>query len=127
MSKFVKIIIIETLIIIAIGIFPYVMWGQDHSNEILLAFALSLLNGFVGYAIVINSITLNNTLFYRNIFGGILVRICFLIGVTMYLIRINAVSEIPFFILLMTFYVIHQWTEISSWLKILPLRKAVEN
>ena len=51
----------------------------------------------------------------------------FLIGVTIYLFNINAVAEIPFFILFLIFYVIHQWTEISSWLKILPLRKVVED
>ncbi len=127
MKPFVKKIVIETIILIAIGIFPYLMWGQGFGKEILLAFALSLLNGFVGYVIVLKSIQLSNAEFYKNVFGGMLVRMVFLIGATLYLFSIHAVAETPFFVFLMIFYVIHQWTEITSWLKLLPSRKAVEN
>ncbi|MBC8214848.1 MAG: hypothetical protein ISR90_00570 [Candidatus Marinimicrobia bacterium] len=123
MKSFVKVIIIETLIIILVGVFPFLSWGRNYVIELTLAFGLSLFNAFVGYFIVIKSISLENNLFYRNVYGGMLVRMVFMLGFALYMILNGFVQTVPFFLSLMIFYVIHQWTEISSWMKILPSRK----
>ena len=57
------------------------------------------------------------------VFGGMLARMAFMLGFMLYMITNEYVSTIPFFLSTMVFYTIHQWTEISSWLKVLPGRK----
>ncbi len=124
MLEFSKKIIIQTIIIFVVGIFPYLSWGGGIEKEIIIAFALSLLNCFVGYFIVLKSVHLNNAQFNKNVYGTMLIRLIFIVGATLYLINSGIVKMVPFFILLMVFYIVHQWTEITSWLKLLPSRKA---
>jgi hypothetical protein len=123
MIDFSKKIGLQTLILIIIGIFPYLSWGKGIEKELLLAFGLSLVNIYVGYFIVLKSYHLNNASFYKNVYGGMLVRMVFVISATLYLINFGHVKMIPFFMSLVIFYLIHQWTEITSLLKILPSRK----
>lgn len=127
MKSFVKVILIETLIIILVGVFPFLSWGRGYILELSLAFGLSLFNVFFGYFIVIKSISFKSNLFYRNVYVGMIVRMAFVLGCAIYMISNGFVETIPFFLSLMIFYVIHQWTEISCWMKILPSRKVTSS
>ena len=64
-----------------------------------------------------------NSIFYKNIYGGMLLRMIFILGFSLYVTQNGFLQTIPFILSLMIFYIIHQWTEISIWLKVLPSRK----
>tara|TARA_B100001123_G_C14424305_1_gene675991 strand:- start:68 stop:451 length:384 start_codon:yes stop_codon:yes gene_type:complete len=125
--SFFKKLTIETLIIIVVGIFPFLSWGSEYWFEFLCAFSVSLLNAVVGYCLALYAISKTNSDFYRIVYGGMLVRMAFVLGFTIYMITQNFVEMIPFFLSLMIFYVIHQWTEIFGWLKELPTHKVQTN
>lgn len=91
--------------------------------EFLLAFLLSSINAFTGYFLVMRSAEMINKDFTINVYGGMLVRLIFIIGATLYLNYYELVAMVPFFISLMIFYVIHQWMEITIWMKELPKYK----
>jgi len=125
--SFLKKLTLVTLIILAVGIFPFLTWGSEYWFEFLCAFSISLLNAVVGYYLAVYAISKKNADFYKIVYGGMLVRMAFVLGFTIYMITANFVEMIPFFLSLMVFYVIHQWTEISGWLKELPTHKVQVN
>jgi hypothetical protein len=127
MIGFLKTLGIETVIILAVGFFPLLSWGREYWFEFTSAYSASLLNAIVGYYLAINSISKGDNDFYKIIYGGMLARMAFVLGFMIYMISNEFVSEIPFFLSMMVFYTIHQWTEISGWLKELPSRKVPTN
>ena len=120
MSSFIKNILFSTSLIIIIGFFPFISWGTDYWYEIICAFSISLINAIVGYYLVLTSIDKSNPEFYKNVYGGMLVRMAVVFGFSIYMIKSKSVLATPYMLFLMTFYVVHQWTEISGWLKELP-------
>ncbi len=120
---FVKNWSLSTGVIIAVSIFPILIWGTEFMMEFLLAFLLSSINAFTGYFLVMRSAEMINKDFTINVYGGMLVRLIFIIGATLYLNYYELVAMVPFFISLMIFYVIHQWMEITIWMKELPKYK----
>ena len=127
MKYFFKILAIETIVIIMIGLFPLLTWGKAYWFEFTCAYSISLINAIVGYFLVISSFSDTHSEFYKKVYGGMLVRMVFILGFTIYMISFEYVQSIPFFLSLMVFYTIHQWTEISGWLKELPIRKVQTN
>ena len=117
MIKFSRFILIQTVIIFFLGIFPILYWGNLYFKEISAAFLLSLGNVFLGYFLVINSFTKRTSEFYKVVYGGMLFRMFFLFSFSIFMINNNYLSSIPFMMFLIFFYVIHQWTEISFRLK----------
>ena len=113
--------------ILVIGFFPFLAWGQNYWFEFACAFGISLINAIVGYYLVVSSFSESNSEFYKKVYGGMLVRMAFVLGFAIYMITFEYVQSIPFFLSLMVFYTIHQWTEISGWLKELPQRKVQSN
>ena len=127
MVLFFKKIFFSTLIIGSIGIFPFLSWGKGLWFELLCAFSISLINAIVGYYLVLISINKNNAEFYKFVYGGMLIRMAVVFGFSIYMISNEFVMTIPYMLFLMLFYVIHQWTEISGWLKEIPMRKVQIN
>ena len=127
MKRFLNTLIIETVIILLILFFPFLSWGQEYWFEFTCAYSISLINAIVGYFLVISSFSDTHSEFYKKVYGGMLVRMVFILGFTIYMISFEYVQSIPFFLSLMVFYTIHQWTEISGWLKELPIRKVQTN
>ena len=119
--------IIQTIIIIMIGFFPFLSFGNIYWFEITCAFSISILNAFIGYYLASSSFSKSNVHFYKMVFGGMFIRMAFVMGFMLYMISNNYVSTIPFFLSMMVFYTIHQWAEISGWLKEIPQRKVNEN
>ena len=122
MFLFFKKILISTVILILIGVFPFLSWGVDFWFELLIAFSISLLNAIIGYYLVLISINKNNVDFFKIVYGGMFIRMIFVFGFSIYLILNQFVSTVPYMLFLMLFYVIHQWTEIAGWLRELPMR-----
>ena len=120
MFKFLKKILLSTMIIILLGFFPVLLWGQEVWFEILVSFFISLLNAIVGYYLVLNSIHKSEVEFYKNIYGGMLIRMALVFGSSIYLIKFNFVLMTPYMLFLLFFYIFHQWIEISSWLNEFP-------
>ena len=120
MSSFIKNIFLSTSLIIIIGLFPFMSWGKDYWYEIICAFSISLINAIVGYYLVLISIDKSNHEFYKNVYGGMLIRMVVVFGFSIYMIKSNSVLATPYMLFLITFYVVHQWTEILGWLKELP-------
>jgi len=110
-----------------IGFFPFLSWGKMYWFEIACAFLISIVNAIIGYYLASSSFSKSNTDFYKLVFGGMLIRMAFVLGFMIYMISNEFVSTIPFFISTMIFYTIHQWTEISGWLKEIPQRKVNAN
>ena len=84
-------------------------------------------NAIIGYYLAISSFSKSDTDFYKMVYGGMLARMAFVLGFMIYMISNEFVSTIPFFLSMMVFYTIHQWTEISGWLKEIPQRKVNAN
>ena len=124
MIKFSKFILIQTIVIFLISL-PLLSWGELYFKEIGSAFLLSLSNVFLGYYLVIQSFSKSTADFYKMVYGGMLFRMIFLVSFSLLMINYDYLSAIPFMLSLIIFYVIHQWTEISFWLKDLK-DKAVE-
>ena len=114
---------LSTAIIILVGLFPFLSWGSEYWFEFSCAFFSSIFNSFIGYYLVISSIHESNSKFYTMVYGGMLVRMSFLLGFALYMILNSYVDAVPFFLSLMIFYLIHQWIEIYGWLQEIPLRK----
>ena len=127
MSLFFKKLLFSTMIMITVGIFPILSWGMDYLLELFCAFFISLANAIVGYYLVLTSIDKNNAEFYKFVYGGMLIRMAFIFGFSIFMILSEYVLATPYMLFLMLFYVIHQWTEISGWLKELPMRKVKLN
>tara|TARA_B100000959_G_C14412983_1_gene391245 strand:+ start:40 stop:426 length:387 start_codon:yes stop_codon:yes gene_type:complete len=127
MFDFFKKIFFISMIMIIVGIFPFLSWGKGYWFEILCAFSISLINAIVGYYLVLNSINKPNVEFYKFVYGGMLVRMAVVFGFSIFIILNGFVLKTPYMLFLISFYVIHQWTEISGWLKELPGRKVQLN
>tara|TARA_B100000686_G_C16624563_1_gene881108 strand:- start:516 stop:902 length:387 start_codon:yes stop_codon:yes gene_type:complete len=127
MFEFLKKIFFINMIMIIVGIFPFLSWGKGYWVEILCAFSISLINAIVGYYLVLNSINKPNAEFYKFVYGGMLVRMAVVFGFSIFMILNGFVLKTPYMLFLISFYVIHQWTEISGWLKDLPGRKVQLN
>ena len=81
----------------------------------------------VGYYLVIISINKPDPEFYKLVYGGMLARVAVVFGFSIFMISQNHVAMVPFMLFLMLFYTMHQWVEISGWLKELPTRKVQLN
>ncbi len=121
---FVKNIFLSTLITALIGFFPFITWASDYWLELIYGHTISLINAFVGYYLVLISIKKPDPEFYRNVYGGMLVRMVILFGLSIYIINSGYVLAAPYMLFLLLFYVIHQWVEISGWLKSIPIKRA---
>ena len=117
MIKFSKFILIQSVIIFLIALFPILSWGDLYFKEISLAFLLSVSNVFVGYYLVENSFSKSTSDFYKMVYGGMLFRLFFMVSFSVFMINNSYLSAVPFMMSLVIFYVIHQWTEISFWIK----------
>ena len=117
MVKFSKFILIQSVIIFFIGLFPVLSWGELYLKEISIAFFLSLANVFLGYFLVINSFTKKTSEFYKMVYGGMMLRMFFMLSFSIFMINKNYFEAIPFMLSLICFYIIHQWTEIFFWIK----------
>ena len=117
MIKFSRFILIQTIAIFLLGLFPVLSWGESYLKEILIAFLLSLGNVFLGYFLVINSFEKKNSEFYKTVYGGMLFRMLFLFSFSIFMINNGYLQSTPYMLSLIMFYVIHQWTEISYWIK----------
>ena len=117
MIKFSKFILFQTVIIFFIVLFPILSWADIYIKEIVSAFLLSTINVFIGYYLVIRSFTKKTSEFYKIVYGGMILRMVFILSFSIFMITNNYFQSIPFMMSLMFFYVIHQWTEISFWLK----------
>tara|TARA_B110000438_G_scaffold271715_1_gene289813 strand:+ start:266 stop:652 length:387 start_codon:yes stop_codon:yes gene_type:complete len=123
MKSFLNKLILSSITIFALGFFPFLSWGYDYWFEFACSFIISISNSLIGYYLAISFISESDSKFYTMVYGGMLVRMAFLLGFILFMILNNHVNAIPFFLSLMLFYVIHQWIEISGWLKELPQRK----
>ena len=123
MSAFFKKIFFSTILLVLIGLFPFLSFGPHYLKEILCAFSISLINATIGYYLVIYSINKPDSEFYTYVYGGMMVRATLVFGFSIYMIKSDFVQLTPYMLFLMLFYTIHQWTEISSWLKELPSKK----
>ena len=101
MIKFSKFILFQTAIIFLILLFPVLSWGTDYINEILCAFSLSTVNVMVGYYLVIDSFDKKNSDFYKTVYGGMLARMVFIFGFTIFMINSSYLESIPFVLSLM--------------------------
>ena len=123
MKPFFKALLLETIIIAIVGFFPFLSWGLPYKLELVSSFSLSLVNAIVGYILVLRNHEADNNTFMKNVYGGMIFRMAFMLGFSLYMTQNGYLQTIPFFMSLMVFYVIHQWIEISSWLIVLPSRK----
>tara|TARA_B100000029_G_scaffold65326_1_gene58364 strand:+ start:139 stop:519 length:381 start_codon:yes stop_codon:yes gene_type:complete len=117
MKNFSKFILLQTLVIFILGLFPTLSWGKSYLKEILIAFLLSLGNMLSGYYLVMNTFEKKNSEFYKTVYGGMLLRMLFLFSFSIFVINNGYLQSTPYMLSLIIFYVIHQWTEISFWLK----------
>lgn len=117
MIKFSRFILFQTIIIFFIVLFPILSWADIYITEIASAFLLSIINVFIGYYLVIRSFAKKTSEFYKIVYGGMILRMIFILSFSIFMITNNYLQSIPFMMSLMFFYVIHQWTEISFWLK----------
>ena len=117
MIFFFRFILIQTVVIFLLVLFPILSWGGAYIKEIFIAFSLSLGNMFLGYFLVLNSFEKKAPEFYKIVYGGMLFRMLFLFSFSIFMINNSYLSPTPYMLSLITFYVIHQWTEISFWLK----------
>ena len=86
MKPFFKALLLETFIIALVGFFPYLSWGSLYKIEILSAFSLSLLNAVVGYILVLRFYSSDSSTFYKNVYGGMIIRMAFILGFSIFLV-----------------------------------------
>ena len=117
MIKFAKFILIQTIILFLLIVFPLLSFGNNYLMEFGSAFLLSSTNMFIGYYLVMHSFHKKTSEFYKFVYGGMLCRMFFLFSFSIFMITNDYLQSIPFILSLMFFYIIHQWTEISFWMK----------
>ena len=127
MNSFIKNILYSTVIILIVGIFPFLLWWKEFWIELSLAYFISLINAAFGYYFAIISIDKPDNDFYKNVYGGMLIRMLFVFGLSIFIITNNFVLMTPYMLFLLLFYVIHQWSEIFGWMKELPNTKVQIN
>ena len=86
MNRFLKTLIIETVVILTICFFPLLSLGKEYWFEFICAYSVSILNAIVGYYLTINSLSKSNNDFYKIVYGGMLARMIFVIGFMIYMI-----------------------------------------
>ena len=123
MWSFIKKIFYSTLLIILLGVFPILSMENKFFIEISYSFSISLINAIVGYYLVLMSIDKPDGEFYTYAYGGMLARMFVVFAFSIYMIKNGFVSMTPYMLFLILFYTIHQWVEISSWLKEIPAKK----
>ena len=123
MKIFIIRILLSTLLLILVGSLFFLYSGKDYWNEFLLSFLISLINVLIGYYLVIKSINKRDSVFFKDVYGGMIVRMACVFGISIYVITSNIVMKIPFILFLLLFYVVHQWIEIFCWIKELPMKK----
>ena len=106
-----------------LGTFPLLTLENKFIVEITYSFLISLINAVIGYYLVLFSIDKPDGEFYTYVYGGMLVRMFVVFSFSIYMIKSNYVLMVPYMLFLILFYTIHQWIEISSWLKVLPAKK----
>ena len=117
MFSFIKKIFFSTILIILVGFFPFLSWGQEYWFELLCSFSISFFNTLIGYYLALISINRPDSIFYKYVYGGMLIRMFVVFSFSIYIISINIVIMTPYMLFLLFFYVVHQWIEISGWLK----------
>lgn len=88
--------------------------GNHYLNESLVASGLSILNSLAGYFLAVRGMGREHTGFIKTVFGGMVIRLMALILITVLVIYLKWVQTLPFFLMLMGFYIIHQILEITS-------------
>tara|TARA_B000000565_G_scaffold244690_1_gene211902 strand:+ start:264 stop:650 length:387 start_codon:yes stop_codon:yes gene_type:complete len=123
MYSFLKKIILSTALLVVVGIFPFLTWGIDYFAEISFSFSISIINAIAGFYLAYLSIEKTDSEFYSYVYGGMLIRMIVVFGFSIFMIKREFVSTTPYMLFLILFYTLHQWVEISSWLKELPGKK----
>ena len=123
MLAFIKKLFYSTLLISILGVFPFLTLENKFIVEITYSFLISLINAIIGYYLVLISIDRPDGEFYTYVYGGMLARMFVVFSFSIYMIKSNYVLMVPYMLFLIIFYTIHQWIEISSWLKVLPAKK----
>ena len=123
MLAFIKKLFYSTLLIGILGIFPFLTLENKFIVEITCSFLISLINAVIGYYLVLISIDRPDGEFYTYVYGGMLARMFVVFSFSIYMIKSDYVLMVPYMLFLILFYTIHQWIEISSWLKVLPAKK----
>ena len=125
MNSFIKTIFLETTLIFISGLFLILFLDLQCWLEISSAYAISFVNAIIGYYLTVYAFTKSNKIFYRQVYLGMLLRMAAVLFISLFLIFKGYLLATPFFLSLMLFYAIHQWTEIINWLKILPQQKVI--
>ena len=122
---FFKVISLETILVIISGLVLFFYFEIQYWVEFSAAYSISLINAIIGYYLTVYAFPKSNKIFYRQVYLGMLLRMSAVLFISLFLIFKGYVQTTPFFFSLMLFYVIHQWTEIINWLKILPKQKVI--
>jgi len=125
LNKFIKTISLETILVIISGLFLFFYFDIQYWVEYSAAYSISLFNTIIGYYLTVYAFQKSNKIFYSQVYLGMLVRMGAVLCISLFLIFEGFFQATPFFLSLMLFYVIHQWTEIINWLKILPQQKVI--
>ncbi len=83
-------------------------------RDSLIAAGMSGVNAITGYYLAVTGAEKEHSGFIKTVFGGMALRLGTLIILTVLLIRMEWVEAIPFFLMLMGFYVLHQILELTA-------------
>ena len=125
MNNFNKAISLETILVFISELFLILFLDFEYWVEVSSAYSISLANAIIGYQLTVYAFPKSNKIFYRQVYLGMLLRMAAVLLISLFLIFKGFLQATPFFFSLMLFYVIHQWTEIINWLKILPKQKVI--
>ena len=108
-----KLNIINFTVTIIIIILVTVIFGNKYFVDVALAGVVSLINSIVAYFIFKKTIKKEFDKMMKWIFKSILIRIALMILFAYLLIHYDIVNPVPFIILLLLFYSLHQFIEIK--------------
>ena len=83
-------------------------------RDSLIAAGMSAANALTGYYLAVSGADKEHSEFIKTVFGGMTLRLLTLVFLTVLLIRMEWVEAIPFFLMLMGFYVLHQIMELTA-------------
>jgi hypothetical protein len=83
-------------------------------RDSLIAAGMSAANALAGYYLAVSGAEKEHSGFIKTVFGGMALRVLSLVILTVLLIRMEWVEAIPFFLMLMGFYVLHQILELTA-------------
>ncbi|HDR04754.1 MAG TPA: hypothetical protein ENN84_05855 [Candidatus Marinimicrobia bacterium] len=83
-------------------------------RDSLIAAGMSAANALTGYYLAVSGADKEHSGFIKIVFGGMTLRLLTLVFLTVLLIRMEWVEAIPFFLMLMGFYVLHQIMELTA-------------